>query len=127
MNHQRYVLLSFTLGAILMGLVVQSATVSAFAQFALPDSRLAGLLNTTTVIALASGIVTFVALIRNRRAIQFTDEVVGELSQVTWPTRDETVRASTTVVLTTLFTAAVLAAYDLIWKNLADLVLFTQS
>lgn len=127
MNHQRYVLLSFTLGAILMGLVVQSATVSAFAQFAFPDSRLLGLLNTTTVIALASGLVTFVIMIRNRKAIQFTDEVVGELMQVSWPTRDETVRASTTVVLTTLFTAAVLAGYDLIWKNLADLILFTQS
>ena len=30
------------------------------------------------------------------------------------------------VLLTTLFTAAVLAFYDLIWKNLADIVLFTE-
>ena len=127
MNHQRYVLLSFTLGAILTGLAVQSAAVSAFAQFAFPDTRIAGLLNLSTVIALVSGLATFFVLIRNRQAIQFTDEVVGELAQVTWPTRDETVRASTTVVLTTLFTAAVLAAYDLIWKNLADLILFTSS
>lgn len=127
MNHQRYVLLSFTIGAILIGLVVQSATVSAFAQFAVPDSRILGLLNTTTVIALVSGVVTFGVLIRNRKVIRFTDEVVGELSQVNWPTRDETVRASTTVVLTTLFTAAVLAFYDLIWKNLADLILFTEA
>lgn len=127
MKHQRYVLLAFTIGAILMGLVVQSATVSAFAQFAFPDSRIAGIVNTSTAIALGAGLATFVGMIRNRQAIRFTDEVIGELSQVTWPTRDETVRASTTVVLTTLFTAAVLAAYDLIWKNLADLVLFTES
>ena len=32
-----------------------------------------------------------------------------------------------TSVLTTFFTAAVLAAYDAVWKNLADLVLFNQS
>ena len=127
MNHQRYVLLAFTLGAILMGLVVQSAAVSAFAQFAVPDSRILGVLNFSTLIALGTGALTFVALIRYPTAIRFTDETVGELAQVTWPTRDETVRASTTVVLTTLFTAAVLAAYDLIWKNLADLILFTES
>lgn len=127
MNHQRYVLLAFTLGAILAGLVAQSATVSGFAQFAYPDHRILGILNLSTLISLSVGAVTFVALIRNPRAIRFTDETVGELAQVTWPTRDETVRASTTVVLTTLFTAAVLAAYDLIWKNLADLILFTES
>ena len=126
MKHQRYVLLTFTLLAILTGLAVQSAAVSAFAQFAMPDNRLGGVLNTSSVIALVAGGLTFGALIRNRRALEFTDEVVGELAAVTWPTRDETVRASTTVVLTTLFTAAVLAFYDLIWKNLADIVLFTE-
>lgn len=125
MHHQRYVLLAFTLGAILAGIVVQSALVSGFAQFALPDTRIAGFLNLSSALAVGSGLLTFVALVRNPKAIVFTDEVVGELVQVTWPTRDEAVRASTTVVLTTLFTATVLAMYDLVWKNLADLVLFT--
>ena len=66
-------------------------------------------------------------MMRSRKTIAFTDEVVGELYKVTWPTKDETIRASTTVIMTTLFIAAVLAAYDLVWKNLADLVLFTDS
>jgi preprotein translocase SecE subunit len=114
------------MGAILVGLVVQAACVSAFAQFAMPDYRVAGLLNRSSVLALFGGGASFVAMIRYKQAIRFTDEVVGELLLVTWPTRDETVRASTTVVLTTLFTAAVLAFYDLIWKNLADIVLFTE-
>jgi len=104
---------------------VQAATVSGFAQFAYPDNRLFGLLNTSTTLALASGAVTFGILIRTKKALTFTDEVVGELKQVIWPTRDETIRASTTVVLTTIFTAALLAFYDLIWKNLADVILFT--
>ena len=126
MRHQRYVLLAFISAAILMGLVVQAACVSGMAQFAYPDNRVFGLLNVSSLLALASGAATFIYCIRNRGWIRFTDEVVGELLQVTWPTRDETVRASTTVVLTTIFTAAVLAFYDLIWKNLADLVLFTE-
>ena len=41
MKHQTLCAARFvTIGAILMGLVVQSATVSAFAQFAVPDSRI---------------------------------------------------------------------------------------
>ncbi|TNE88652.1 MAG: preprotein translocase subunit SecE [Deltaproteobacteria bacterium] len=63
-------------------------------------------------------------LLRNEQAVAFTDEVVEELTKVTWPTRDETVRASTTVVVATLFTAAVLGGYDYLWKQVADLVLF---
>lgn len=127
MKNQRWVLLAFTIAAILMGLAVQSATVSAMAQFAVPDSRVLTLVNTSTMVALVSGVAAFFLLIRNRKVIRFTDEVVGELKQVTWPTRDETVRASTTVVLTTIFTAAVLAAYDVVWKNLADIILFTEA
>jgi preprotein translocase subunit SecE len=55
----------------------------------------------------------------------FTDEVVGELARVTWPTRDETVRASVTVIFTTIFSASLLAAYDFLWKNIADYFLFS--
>ncbi len=127
MRHQRYVLLSYVVAAALMGWAIQAACVSGFAQFAIPDNRVFGLLNTTTVVAYVSGGISFIALLRNVKVTQFTDEVIDELSKVTWPTREETMRASTTVVLTTFFTAAVLAAYDAVWKNLADLVLFNQS
>ena len=124
MKHQRFVLMAFVVGAILVGWAVQAACVSGFARFAVPDTRWLGLLNTSTLVSLVSGGGTFVALLRSIQATTFTDEVIGELALVTWPTRDETVKASTTVVLTTLFTAGLLAVYDLIWKNLADLVLF---
>ena len=126
MSKQRYVLFAFIIGSILVGLTLQSATVSAFAQFAVPDNRIGGLVTTTTAISILGGGLTFFVLIRTRRALTFSSEVVGELLKVTWPTRDETVRASTTVVLTTLFTAALLAFYDFTWKNLADLFLFTE-
>ena len=125
MKHQRYVLLSFVIGAILAGWAVQAACVSGFARFAVPDSRVLGLLNTSSVLAVVAAAATFVGLLRSVRATSFTDEVIGELTRVTWPTKDETVKASTTVVLTTVFTAGLLAVYDLIWKNLADLILFT--
>jgi preprotein translocase subunit SecE len=125
-SKQRYVLLVFVLVAIGVGLTVQAAVVSAFAQFAYPDNRLLGILSTSSALSLVSGGLSFLALLRNRPALTFTGEVVTELLRVTWPTRDEAVRAATTVVLTTLFVAALLAVFDFTWKNLADLILFTD-
>jgi preprotein translocase subunit SecE len=125
-SKQRYMLLAFVLIAVAVGLTIQSATVSLFAQFAVRDDRLLGLVTTTSVIALSGGVVTFFGLMRSRTAGTFTREVVGELMRVTWPSREEAVRASTTVILTALIISALLAVFDFTWKNLADLVLFTE-
>lgn len=126
MSKQRYVLLVFVIGAALIGLTIQAASVSGFAQFAIPDTRWGGLAHTSTLLALAGGALTFAVLLRSRAAVTYATEVVGELLRVTWPTRDEAVRGATTVVMTSLFIAALIAVYDLTWKNLADLVLFTE-
>ena len=125
MRHQRYIVFTFVASGVLVAVASQAALVSGFGQFAIADTRVGGLINVSSVLSLGAGILTFVALLRNEQAVQFTDEVVDELSKVTWPTRDETVRASTTVVVTTLFTAGVLGAYDFVWKKVADVVLFT--
>lgn len=126
MSKQRYVLLVFLLCAVTIGATVQAGLVSGFAQFAVPDNRLLGLVSTSGLLALLAGGTTFAVLLRNRAANSFTGEVVGELVRVTWPTRDEAVRAATTVVLTAILTASMMAVFDFTWKNLADLVLFTE-
>lgn len=110
----------------MIGWAVQAACVSAFAQFAILDQPILEIISSSTMLGIGAGLATFFGMIRSRKAIEFCDETVGELYKVTWPTKDETIRASTTVIMTTLFIAAVLAAYDLVWKNLADLVLFTE-
>ena len=100
---------------------MSSAVSSAMIYTGQPDFRLLnGMVSTSSLIAILSGGVTFIVLIRNQRAMVFTDEVVGELAHVTWPTREETVRASITVIFTTIFSASLLAAYDFVWKNIAD-------
>ena len=126
MRFQRYVLLSFVCFAGMIGWAVQAACVSAFAQFAILDQPILEIISSSTMLGIGACLATFFGMIRSRKAIEFCDETVGELYKVTWPTKDETIRASTTVIMTTLFIAAVLAAYDLVWKNLADLVLFTE-
>ncbi len=126
MRYQRYVIFALIAGAILTGVDVQAATVSGFAQFGVADTRMLDLLNLSTINALGASVVTMAVFLRHPKVIPFTDEVVSELAKVTWPTKDETVKASTTVVFTALFTAALLGLYDLLWKNLADLFLFTE-
>ncbi len=126
MKRSRYVLLAFVAGAILMGWLLQAISVSVLAQIEYPDTRLLGIVSISALVGLLGAAATFAALLSNQDAKRFTDEVVGELARVTWPTREETLRATTTVVVTTLMVAALLGVYDLIWKNLADLVLFNE-
>jgi preprotein translocase SecE subunit len=125
-SKQRYMMLAFVLFSVAAGLTVQAATISLFAQFAIRDDRLLGLVTTSSVLALTGGVVTFFGLMRSRTAGTFTREVVGELMRVTWPSREESVRASTTVILTALLISGLLAVFDFTWKNLADLILFTE-
>ena len=128
MRHLTWVILSFVVTAFLVIIVMSSAVASGITRFGWVDASpwgLSWLPPISTLVALLSGIVTFLVLIRNREVMMFTDEVVGELARVTWPTRDETVRASVVVIFTTIFSASLLAAYDFLWKNVADYFLFT--
>jgi preprotein translocase SecE subunit len=45
---------------------------------------------------------------------------------VTWPTKEETVRSTTVVVLFTIIVAGALAGYDWIWGEVTSRVLFTE-
>lgn len=127
MNHQRYVLLAFVVGALFVAAVLQSAVSSLVVYLDMQDLRLmGGLFNMSDLIAVVGGLVTFFGLLRNAQAVQFTDEVVGELLKVTWPTREEALQATSTVIFTALFVAAVIGFYDLVWNNVASFFLYTS-
>jgi len=123
MQHQRYVLLTFAVGAILLWVAAQSGVSSLFERMAWSDEPILGL-SESTLIATAIAIGGFVVCLRTERAITFVDEVMDELLKVTWPTREDTLHASTTVIGTTFFVASVISAYDFLWKKLADLFLY---
>jgi preprotein translocase SecE subunit len=125
MLHQRQVLLIFVTIAILSGITVQSASGSLFEQFAIADTRFLSLINLTTLLSIAGGALTFFGLIRNQRAVTYFDEVVDEMTKVTWPTREEALRAATTVVTTSAIVASLIAFYDFMWKNIANFFLYT--
>jgi preprotein translocase subunit SecE len=126
MRHLPWVILSVAITAILTVMVVSAAVHSAFAFFGVADIRVLGTpVALSSLMAFLSGAALFIVVIRTHKWMTFIDEVVGELAKVSWPTREETVRASITVVATTVFTAALLGGYDFVWKNVADYFLFT--
>ena len=48
--------------------------------------------------------------------------MVGELSKVTWPTRDETYYSTLVVIVTSVIAAVYTGAFDAVWSAFSDLV-----
>jgi preprotein translocase SecE subunit len=125
MRHLHWVILTDVLLAMLVIGVSNAALYSGFTRFGVADAYILGTpLALSGLLSVFAGIATFIFLIRFKPALSFFDEVIGELFRVHWPSREETLRASVTVVVTTIATAALLAAYDFIWKNVADYFLY---
>jgi preprotein translocase SecE subunit len=125
MQHPRYVVLIFAVGGLIAALSTKAASVSLFEQYGIADMRILSLVETSSLIALAVGLLVFVTLLRVRAAVSYVDEVVDEVTKVTWPTREETLKAASTVVGTTVFMAVLIGVYDFLWKALADRFLYS--
>jgi preprotein translocase SecE subunit len=124
-NNQRYILLGFLSTAAFLGFAVRGLVVPLLARLEVVDPQL-GFVAGTDLLGLAVGVVTFLGLNRHVVAYSFTDESVTELRKVVWPTKDETVRATITVILTTFFIAGTLAFYDFVWARVTSAFLFTE-
>lgn len=61
-------------------------------------------------------------LIQLPKFAEFLIDVEHEMNKVSWPSRGELWKASLVVILTIFVLAAVLFAYDILWKAILDLV-----
>lgn len=75
-----------------------------------------------TGVAAILGILVGYGLYRHPRAKPLADEVAGELSKVTWPSRPETWRNTIVVLVTSIIAAAYLFAFDSVWSAFTDLI-----
>lgn len=124
MPNQRFIVLTFLAVALAIGATVRSATVSILLWTGQADPMLAGFLPASSIAGVLGGVIGFFVLLGNRPAVQFTDEVIGELAKVTWPTREETLNASVTVVFTTTIFLLSLGLFDTVWSKVTEVVLF---
>lgn len=106
MEHQRSVAFIFAVAAAGAGHLVFSAANEMNERMALgyPST---GLIAAAVVV----GVVTFLFAMRREAWSTFVDSVVGELIQVSWPTREETTRNTVVVVVSTLVFATILFVF----------------
>ncbi len=87
--------------------------------FAEPDSIV------VSGIAAILGILAGYLLYRHQTVKPYVDEVAGELSKVTWPTRPETWRNTVVVIITSVIAAVFLGVFDAVWSAFTDLIYMT--
>jgi preprotein translocase subunit SecE len=85
-----------------------------------PDSTL------VTGVSAIVGILTGYMLYRNPKVKPLADEVAGELSKVTWPSRRETWYSTVVVIVTSIIAATYLGLFDTLWSAFTDLIYATS-
>jgi preprotein translocase SecE subunit len=126
MRNQKYIIMSFLSAGVLVGYSVRGLAIPLLARMEVNDPMLFDVLNATSLFGIVLGVMTFLVLNRHPLVVRFTDEVVTELSRVTWPDREETLRSTTVVIGTTLFVALMLALYDYAWGAITKVLLFQE-
>ena len=59
---------------------------------------------------------------RHPRIKSWTDEVVGELAKVAWPSRRETSASTIVVIVASIVAAAIVGTFDAAWSTITDLI-----
>ncbi|MGB0638748.1 MAG: preprotein translocase subunit SecE [Myxococcota bacterium] len=125
MRNQRYILIGFLGTAAFLGFALRGLAVPLLARLEIVDPQI-GFISGTGLLGLAIGVITFLVMNRHPVVYSFTDESITELRKVVWPGKDETIRSTTVVIVTTLFIALTLAMYDFVWARVTSTFLFTD-
>ncbi len=75
------------------------------------------------IIGIVGGVAVFVALRTNKKVHTFTEEVVNEMTKVTWPARKETLASGVVVLIMVGVAALIMSFFDSIWGSLAQKIL----
>jgi preprotein translocase SecE subunit len=119
---QKWVNLSYLAVAILLGYLVFTLSAKIVGTYDL-ETRVhnIGLIIQIASVAIAG--ILFLILYRNDNANQFMNEVMLELSRVTWPTQKETTSATIVVIIMVLISGAVLGLLDYFWTALMKMII----
>ena len=120
----RYVVVGILVLAAFLAISLSHALVWAWAQLAWDDMPLFGRdLTLTHVLAYAIALSAAVFVMKHAPTFQLANEVVDELSKVSWPTREETGNATIVVIVTVVLCSAYLGIFDAVWLSLTNWIL----
>lgn len=113
---ERWVQFGFIALAFVIFFVVDKLAFEVWRRFAQPDPMV------TAAAAAIAGVLGAFYAYKTPQTRKLADEVVAELAQVTWPTRDETYVSTVVVVVTSVVAAVYTGMFDALWSALTDFV-----
>ena len=119
---QKWVNLSYLAAAILLAYVVFTFGHSLASIYDL-EARVHNIELVVRGVSAVFGGLLFLILWRNHDANQFMNEVITELSRVTWPTQKETSSATFIVLIMVLISGVILGFLDYCWTMLVKWLL----
>jgi preprotein translocase subunit SecE len=120
-NNQKWINLSYLSVALLLAIVVYLLAGKVVLALDI-EGRVRSLDLILKGVAVLVGLVTFFILFKNEKVNVFMTEVVSELSKVTWPTQDETFKATIAVIIAVAIAGAMLWIMDMIWVYIIGLI-----
>lgn len=123
MSNQRIVNSALFVFVILVFVVLNQLFSELWISLDFPDYRILGPIGVPLIIALVITSLGAFLLRRDQRVNPFLLEVVGELKEVTWPTRQEIQTHTTVVILTVLIIALLMGVFDTVWAKVSKFIL----
>lgn len=121
-QYQKWVNLSYLAAAALLGYIVFAMSAKLIGVYDL-EARVRNVELIVRGISIVLGAGLFIGLYRNEKANQFMNEVMVELSRVTWPTQKETTNATMIVIVMVVISGFILGLLDYLWIALLKWVL----
>lgn len=85
--------------------------------------RLPGIAVIREVVPIVLAGILFGVLFRHPTVNSYLEDVVSELKKVTWPSREDTIKSTTVVIICILIASFILAGFDLIWGKVITFLL----
>lgn len=117
---ERWVQFAFVVTALITFFLTDKLITFVWSFFAEPRSAI------VTGAAAIVGLLTGFGLYRHPRVKTMADEVAGELSKVSWPSRQETWRNTLVTIITSIIAAVYLGLFDTLWSTFTDLIYATS-
>lgn len=121
-NQQKWVNLSFVAAALLLA-YISFVLSTKFAVIFDVEGRVQSLDKILMGTSVALGFALFFGLYMSSVATSFMNEVVAEVSKVTWPTQNETFKATVAVLIAVTIAGAALWLVDTVWVYLISLAI----
>ena len=121
-THQKWVNLCYLAAAAVVGYVVFTFSSGLVGTYDL-ESRVRSIDLVVRLLSIVVGAILFFVLYKNENSNQFMNEVVVELSRVTWPTQKETSSATMIVIIMVLISGMILGLLDYVWTRVIQWVL----